>query len=142
MTTNSAGLSGAKPTMMLTMPLSMSVWVVVSRSHLTKYASFGVAPWNAPCRNSVVHEGADVEPDLRPQRLVVRLEHHPLRAAEQALLDVQRQPAHRDVFPLVGELVGAAQGARAPDHAADHREGAQAVDAERVELAVLGVGRA
>src|SRR4051794_19080952 len=31
-----------------------------------------------------LHEGADVEPDLHPQRLVVRLEHHPLSAAEQA----------------------------------------------------------
>ena len=36
MTTNSAGFSGAKPTMMLTMPMLMSVWVVVWLSHLTK----------------------------------------------------------------------------------------------------------
>src|SRR5262252_3669541 len=41
-----------------------------------------------------LHERADVQADLRPQRLVVRLEYHPLRAAEQALLDEQRQPAH------------------------------------------------
>src|SRR5262249_46993886 len=34
----------------------------------------------------VLHEGADVEPDLGPERLVVRLEDHPLRAAEEALL--------------------------------------------------------
>ena len=39
----------------------------------------------------VLHEGADVEADLRPQRLVVRLEDHPLRAAIEALLDEQRQ---------------------------------------------------
>src|SRR5689334_2411198 len=52
-TTNSAGLSGANPTMMLTTPRLMSVCVVVSRSHFTKYASRGDLPWNAPCRNSV-----------------------------------------------------------------------------------------
>src|SRR6266851_5137910 len=33
--TNSAGFSGAKPTSMLTMPLSMSCWVVVSPLHFT-----------------------------------------------------------------------------------------------------------
>ena len=32
------------------MPRLMSFWVVVSLSHLTKYASRGVLPWNAPCR--------------------------------------------------------------------------------------------
>ena len=36
MTTNSAGLSGANPTRMFTIPRSMSLWVVVSESHLTK----------------------------------------------------------------------------------------------------------
>ena len=35
-TTNSAGMSGAKPTMIFTSPLSMSAWVVVSASHFTK----------------------------------------------------------------------------------------------------------
>src|SRR5262249_41865878 len=34
--TNSAGLSGAKPTRMLTIPRLTSFWVVVSLSHLTK----------------------------------------------------------------------------------------------------------
>src|SRR5262249_22294828 len=36
MITNSAGLSGAKPTRMLTTPRLMSSWVVVSLSHLTR----------------------------------------------------------------------------------------------------------
>ena len=36
MTTNSAGFSGAKPTRMFTTPRLMSLWVVVSLSHLTK----------------------------------------------------------------------------------------------------------
>ena len=50
MTTNSAGFSGAKPTAMLTMPRLTSSCVVVSLSHLTKYASRGVVPANAPWR--------------------------------------------------------------------------------------------
>src|SRR6266705_6968053 len=48
MITNSAGLSGAKPTRMFTMPWLMSFCVVVSLSNLTKYASRGVWPWKAP----------------------------------------------------------------------------------------------
>ena len=48
MITNSAGLSGAKPTRIFTMPWLMSFCVVVSLSHFTKYASRGVWPWKAP----------------------------------------------------------------------------------------------
>src|SRR5262249_8236337 len=43
-TTNSAGLSGAKPTWMFTMPRLMSFCVVVDASQFTKYASRGDAP--------------------------------------------------------------------------------------------------
>src|SRR5215212_1907391 len=86
-----------------------------------------------------LHEGADVEPDLGPQRLVVRLEHDPLRPAVQALLDVEREPPDRHVFPLRRELVGADQRAGAPDDGAEDGEGAQAVQPERVERAVLRV---
>src|SRR5947209_8601625 len=50
-TTNSAGFSGAKPTTTFTIPRSMSFCVVVSLSHLTKYAEAAVVPWNAPWRN-------------------------------------------------------------------------------------------
>ena len=65
------------------MPRLMSVCVVVSPSHLTKYASRGVVPWNAPWRNRFCMNAPTFEPDLRPQRLVVRLEHDPLRAADR-----------------------------------------------------------
>ena len=122
MTTNSAGLSGAKPTTMFTIPRSMSFCVVVSLSHLTKYASRGVVPWNAPWRKRRVHERADVEPDLRPQRLVVRLEHDPLRAAVQALLEEEREPPDRDVLPLGRERSAPRERARAPDDRAEDRE--------------------
>ena len=62
----------------------------------------------------VVHERADVEPDLRPERLVVRLEHHPLRPAEQALLEEERRAPHGDVLPLGGERVGALRACALP----------------------------
>ena len=44
-------------------------------------------------------------------------------------------------FHSRGQLVGAAQRAPAPDHAPGDRELAQAVDAQRVERAVLEVGQ-
>ena len=68
------------------------------------------------------------------KRLVVRLEDHPLRAAIQAFLDVKRESADRNVLVVVGQLVGAAQGARAPDDAAEAGKEAEAVDAERIQI--------
>src|SRR5438477_12372883 len=62
----------------------------------------------------VVHESSDVQPNLRPQRLIVRLEDHPFGASEEALLDEQRDPTYRNVFPLAGHGVGANQSPRAP----------------------------
>src|SRR5215210_6776475 len=86
-----------------------------------------------------LHEGAHVEPDLRPERLVVPLEDDPLGAAVQALLDEEREPPDRHVLPLRGELVGADERPRAPDDGAEDGERPQAVEAERIERAVLGV---
>ncbi len=61
-----------------------------------------------------MHERADVQANLRPERLVVGLEDHPLEPAEQALFDEQRGAAHGDVLVFVRVIVGAAQGACAP----------------------------
>jgi hypothetical protein len=55
----------------------------------------------------ILHERADVEANLRPQRLVVWLEDHPLRAAEEAFLDKERQTPHRNVLPFRSQAVGA-----------------------------------
>jgi hypothetical protein len=60
--------------------------------------------WNA-LPEQTHHERADVEPHLRP-RLVVGLEHDPLRAAVQSL-EEQRKPLQQ-VLVFVGALVGAA----------------------------------
>lgn len=79
-TTNSAGSKGAKPLTMLTIPRLMSFWVVVSESHFTKYAVLGLGADKGSLSKQVVHEGAHVEPDLRPEGLVVGLEHDPLSA--------------------------------------------------------------
>jgi hypothetical protein len=62
----------------------------------------------------VVHEGARREPQLLPQRFVIRLEHRELGAAIQAFLNHQRDPTHRDVLPLRRQAIVAHQRARTP----------------------------
>ena len=113
-TTNSAGLSGAKPTSMLTMPLLRSSCVVVSRVALDVERLVRRAALERALAEQAEHEGVEVEADLGPERLVVRLEHDPLGAAVQRLLEEQREPADRDVLPLRAEVVEAVHRARAP----------------------------
>ena len=80
--TNSAGFSGAKPTRMLTTPLSMSVWVVVVASHWTRNASDGVRPLEVGALpEQGEHERLDLLGQGVPQRRVVGLEHRPAEAA-------------------------------------------------------------
>src|SRR5262249_19522303 len=62
------------------------------------------APLERPLAEEIVHEGAHVEPDLSPERLIVRLEDHPLCSPEQAFLDVQSQSPNRDVLVLIRQL--------------------------------------
>ena len=88
-----------------------------------------------------LHEGADVEPDLAPERLVVGLEDHPLRAVVQAGLEEKRQPPDRNVLPLRARLIVAGESARSPHHVAIDLELAQAVDGLRVQVAVLKIGQ-
>ena len=76
-----------------------------------------------------LHERADVEPDLRPKRLIVRLKNNPLCAAKEALLEKERRPPDRDVFPLGSESVIALQRPRAPNDPAAGWHGAQTIDA-------------
>ena len=86
------------------------------------------------------HEGADVQADLRPQRLVVRLEHDPLGAAEERLLEEQREAADRDVLPLRAGRRRRRRACARPRRRC--RAGRCAgVDAERVQHAVLAVGQ-
>ena len=122
------------------MPRLMSFWVVVSLSHLHEVGLARRRSLERALAEQVVHEGADVEPDLRPQRLVVGLEDDPLRAAVEALLDEERGAPHRDVLLLVGELVGAPQRARAPDDAARRGNVRRQLMPSGLSCAVLAVG--
>src|SRR5688500_4155965 len=40
-----------------------------------------------PLSEKILHEGADIEPDLPPQSFVIGLEDHPLRSAVETLLE-------------------------------------------------------
>src|SRR5437868_3269433 len=65
---------------------------------------------------------ADVEPDLRPERLVIGLENHPLRGAVEGFFEKQRHAAHGNIFVFVAAIVLAVEGARAPYHVAVDRQ--------------------
>src|SRR5262249_52092567 len=87
----------------------------------------------------VMHERADVEADLGPERLVVGLEHHPLERLAEALLDEQRCAPDRHVLPLARPPGGSVEGPPPPDHVAVDRKRPQEVESERIELTVLQV---
>ena len=89
----------------------------------------------------VVHERADVQTNLRPQSLVIRLEDHPLRAAIETFLDEQRRATDGNVFPFRCEAIIAHARARSPRHAACRRHGSKAIDAQLIQLAVLQIGQ-
>ena len=76
----------------------------------------------------VVHERSDVEPNLRPKRLVVGFEDHPLQSAIKSLLYEQRRTADGNIFPFGANFVVAAQGARPPDYRPVNWEVANAID--------------
>ena len=85
MTTNSAGLSGAKPTRMLTMPRSMSFCgcgFVVALDEISVARRLAL---KRALAEKALHKCADIEPDLRPKRLIVRLKDDPLRPAIERL---------------------------------------------------------
>src|ERR1700736_6563615 len=81
-------------------------------------------------------EGADGALDPLPERHVVGLEDHPLGAQQDGALDVVEEPADVDVPP--GRI--ARQCPRAPDPDAAAGEGANDVDALRVQQVVLALG--
>ena len=58
--TNSAGRSGATPTRQTSRPLSRSFWVIVERSHFTKYAFSGLSPSSAPICHSFKRKSSTV----------------------------------------------------------------------------------
>src|SRR5437016_6189858 len=63
----------------------------------------------------VMHERADVEANLRPERFVIGLEHYPLRAAIKTFFDEQRRAPHGHILPFRGQTIVSLQGARTPN---------------------------
>ena len=135
--TNSAGFTGATPTTQISRPLSMSVCVIVVRSHLTKNASSTLVPFERAVAPDQGQEVGDRAAHARPQRLGVGLEDHPLQAAVDRRLDEDQQPAHVDVLPvgIAGDDAAAvdADAAVVVAEVADHVD----VDRIRVEDVVL-----
>ena len=62
-----------------------------------KVSLFGGRSLESPLPEKAMHEGTDIEPDLRPQGLVIRLENDPFGASVKAFLDKEGDPPHRDV---------------------------------------------
>ena len=83
-----------------------------------------------------VHEGLDVQAQRRPEPMIVGLEHRPLDALEDALLDHHRRAADRNVAPFRIGL--GRERSRAPDHRFA-QDGPVAVDTHRVEAVLLVV---
>ena len=139
MTTNSAGLRGAKPTMMLTTPdrCRPASWSPIA---LDEESLIRGCALKCPLAEQAHHERADVHADLRPQRLVVRLEDHPLGPAIEGLFEEQRHAADRNVSPIrIAGVVEACDGARAPDQISGWHT-PQAIHCQGIQYAVLLVG--
>src|SRR6266542_50719 len=88
----------------------------------------------------VLHKGADIQPDLRVQRLVIRFENYPFETAIQALFYEQRQAANRNVLIFTSKAVIAIHRACAPvDDAV--RKDTYSVHGSWVQDAVLVIGK-
>ena len=121
------------------MPLLMSSWVVVSLVAFHEISFLRGLALEGTLAEESVHKGADIEADLGPERLVVRLKNDPLSAAIEALLQKERGPAHRDVFPFRRQAIVAFQRARAPDTRPAAGIARRQLMPERIELAVFRV---
>ena len=98
-----------------------------------------IATLKRALNKQIVHKGADVKPDLRPQSLVIGLEHDPLCAPVKTLLDIERRAAHWDILPGRSQAIVTREGPRTPDYRTDTGSRPQAVNAERIKFAYLGI---
>jgi hypothetical protein len=64
----------------------------------------------------ILHEDASIEPDLRPQGLIIGLRHGPLEATVQAFLDEQSKAADGNIFPFTRECFVSSVGSSPPVH--------------------------
>jgi hypothetical protein len=79
-------------------------------------------PLKRPLAKKVMHEGTDIEPDLRPQGLIVRLKYDPLCTAKEAFFDEQGRTSDRDIFPLRGQAISPFQCPCPPDNSTNDRK--------------------
>ena len=94
------------------MPRLMSFWVVVSLSHLTKYAPLCVAHEGALTKQ-VVHESAHIQTNLCSDRLIVWLKQRPFGATVETFFDVENQSSDRNVLVFAAEVFVPIYGVRA-----------------------------
>src|SRR4029077_20712009 len=107
---------------------------VLRRSFLVALDEVGVArrlTLERALAEQIVHEGADVQPNLRPERFVVGFKDDPLRAAIEAFFEVKGETANGNIFPFRGKAVVSLASPGTPHNATGGRQNAQAVDAER-----------
>ena len=100
MTTNSAGYSGANPTVTLRMPSAVVAGSVVLVVALYKVRLLRGGAGKGPLQKKSLQESADAQPHLAPQGFGIRLEDRPLCSRVEARLNEERQTANRNVLPL------------------------------------------
>ena len=130
---NSAGRTGATPISQTSRPLSRSSCVIVERSHRTKNASSSCGPCSAPVRQTPRRKTCTESRTRDHSGCVVGFEHRPLQAAVDGVLEVDEEPAHRDVLPLRVRR----QRTRAPHAEATAFEAPDGVHAERGQRLLL-----
>src|SRR3984893_1051352 len=87
----------------------------------------------------IVHEGADVKANLRPERFVVWFKYYPLSTAIKTLFNVERGASYWNIFPLGGKPIIPLKRSSAPNHSTACRKSAQTVNTQRVQFTVFGI---
>ncbi len=73
-------------------------WVIIATERAKRPEDFKL-------EKQVVHESADIEANLRPERFVVGFEDNPLSPSKETFFDIKCCAPDGDVLPLGGELV-------------------------------------
>ena len=109
MMTNSAGFTDAMPMTTTSLPLSMSVWVILGEIDFDEIGFLGSgAPLERRSRQNTAQGIAQSAIGARPDRLRVSLEDHPLQLSVDGSLDENPPPPHIDILPvwIVGDDAG------------------------------------
>src|SRR5262249_52463080 len=117
--------------------------VVLRGGFLITFHEVSIA-WFCPLEGTlpekVVHESTNVQPNLRPEGLVIGLKNDPFETLEEAFFDKKGGAAHGNVLPFARLLIRTFESTRAPAYISVYREVSQHVNPQRVQSAVLQVG--